>query len=140
MDWIMALALAILYAAPALAQDTATFRVDPAVLGTYIWLAAFGALGGLVSFYQKVKRGVARWLNINELIGELFTSGFTGTVAGLLCQAAGLSAALTFAVVGISGHLGGRGIFWLEKAGQQYLEKRYGIKVEDPEATKPGGQ
>ena len=103
---------------------------DLPTLLTYLWVAAWGAAGGLVSFYRKVKTGTARWVNIHELIGELATSAFVGVITGLLCEAAGVSAALTFALIGLTGHMGGRAIFWLENAAQRAASKRLGIEHE----------
>jgi hypothetical protein len=100
---------------------------DPSSFLTYMWLAAMGMIGGLVSFYQKVKAGVSRWLNISELIGEMATSGFVGFVTGLLCEAASFSVPLTFALVGITGHMGGRAIFFAERVGQKWVTKRLGL-------------
>lgn len=112
----------------------------PSNLGVYVWLGAFAVLGGLVNFARKVKAGTSRWLNINELIGEIVTSGFVGVVTGLLLTAVNAPAALTFAAAGVTGHMGGRAIFWLEQAAQKLVESKFGIKVDDPEATTPGAK
>lgn len=89
---------------------------------TYCWVAGISMLGGFASFSRKVKEGKARAFNIIELIGELVTSAFTGLVTFFLCQAAGLGELWTIAFVGISGHMGTRAIFLMEKA----FEKRFG--------------
>lgn len=125
------LLVALLFTPDVMAQ-AARSGVDAQQLVTYIWIAAWGMVGGLVSFYQKVRSGATRWLNINEVAGELLISGFVGIVTGLLCEAAGASTALTYGAVGITGHMGGRAIFWMEKALQRAAEKKLGIeKVEE---------
>jgi len=128
----------LLASTEALAQGAVSRAgLDPAALLTYAWLVLMGMVGGLVSFYQKVKTGAARWLNISELIGEMFTSGFVGFVTGLLCQAAEFSVPLTFALVGITGHMGGRAIFFVEHVGQGWVAKRMGVP--DPSCPVAGG-
>lgn len=107
-------------------------------LATYIWIGMWAALGGLVSFGQKVRAGQTRWLNLGELAGELFTSAFVGIVTGLLCEAANFPQAFTWALVGVSGHAGGRAIFWLEKLLQRVAEKHFGVTVPTlPQASPP---
>lgn len=106
---------------------------------TYVWIGAWAALGGLVSFQQKVKAGQARWLNIGELMGELGTSAFVGILTGLFCEYAAFSGPLTWALVGVTGHAGGRAIFWLERFLQKMAEKNFGVNVPDqPTEEKKG--
>lgn len=99
---------------------------------TYALLALWAAIGGLVSFRQKVVAGAARWLNLTELVGELATSAFVGLITGLICQWAGTPTPLTFALVGIAGHAGGRAIFWAEKVAQAFAEKKLGVTTDKP--------
>lgn len=98
---------------------------------TYIWVGVWAAVGGLVSFQQKVRAGQTRWLNIGELAGELGTSAFIGIISGLLCEYANFPQALTWAIVGVTGHAGGRGIFWLERFLQRLAEKYFGVTPQD---------
>src|SRR5574341_889256 len=93
----------LLIAPDALAQSART-GVDFATVATYAWIALWGAIGGLISFYQKVRAGSARWINVNELVGELATSSFVGLITGMLCAAAEAPPTLTYALVGITGH------------------------------------
>ena len=133
---ILLLVVALLMVAPdAFAQAVKAGFPDVSTFSAYAWVALWGMLGGLVSFYRKVKNGTARWLNVNELVGELTTSAFVGIITGLLCDAAGAPPSLTFALVGITGHMGGRAIFWFETAAQRAAEKRLGIE-KTPEELK----
>lgn len=84
-------------------------------LVTWALVTGLAVLGGAVSFYRKVQQGIARRWNFAELAGELFTSAFAGILTALLCQYAQLNMALTAALCGIAGHMGGRAIFQLEK-------------------------
>jgi hypothetical protein len=87
---------------------------------TYLWVIAISALGGIVSFMRKVKQGAARVFNITEFIGEIITSGFVGMLTFWLCEAAGISPLVTAAMVGISGHMGSRAIFLIEKKAERF--------------------
>ena len=90
---------------------------DPTNLGwvTYLWVVLLSSLGGFVAFWQKLKDGSVRVFNVVEFIGELCTSAFTGILTYYLCEAAHFSAFLTAALVGISGHMGNRALFLIEK-------------------------
>jgi hypothetical protein len=85
-----------------------------------VWMAAVALTGGAVSFYQKVKNGNARAINITEFIGEMFTSAVVGVVTFWICKGFGVNEYLTAAGVAITGHMGARAIFIAE----QYLSKR----------------
>lgn len=94
------------------AKDGGPFELKNLVPTLYMFIIAL--LGGAVSFYQKVKAGRARLVNISELIGEMFTSGLVGIVTFWICKAYGVNDYLTAAGVAISGHMGARAIFLLE--------------------------
>ena len=74
-------------------------------------------VGGVVSYLNRIdKHGVA--FNFFRLALEIFTSGFVGIVAFMLCDAGGLSWPTTAAVVAISGHMGTRALFFIERAAE----------------------
>lgn len=87
---------------------------------TYVWVIFISSLGGVVSFMKKVKQGETRACNITEFIGEIVTSAFSGMITFWLCVSANIDPMLTAALVGISGHMGGRAIYFFEKM----LEKK----------------
>lgn len=64
---------------------------------------------------RKLRRGHVRAFNFAEFIGELSASAFAGVTTFYLCQWSGFSPVLTAALVGISGHMGSRAIFMMEK-------------------------
>jgi len=100
-----------------LSKGTDVPEKDPSnyPLITYIWVLGLAALGGAVNFVRKVKEGTARAFNITEFIGELMTSGFAGLLTFWLCEAADLNKLLSAVLIGISGHMGSRAIFRIEK-------------------------
>lgn len=115
--------LAILLAALHLSA-TAAPNTDPLELPLkqYALVLAVALLGGIVSFYAKVRNGsVAAW-NLFHLIGEMATSAFAGLLAFWLCSYMDAPQLLTIAVVGISGHMGARAIAFFE----HWAQKRFG--------------
>jgi len=82
---------------------------------TYSWVVILSMLGGASSFVLKLKEGKVRAFNITELIGDLVVSAFTGIITFYLCEFSGFEKTLTAALVGISGHMGGRAIHMFEK-------------------------
>jgi len=92
---------------------------------TYAWVIGLSILGGIVSFFQKVKKGQTRIFNIVEFIGEVVTSAFVGIVTFYLCQASHMDELTTAGIVAISGHMGSRALFLLER----YIERYADIKI-----------
>lgn len=99
-------------------------------LREYGMVLAVAILGGIASFWGKVRRGELALFNISALIGELCMSAFAGLMAFYLCEWWGMPPLLTAAIVGMSGHAGARGLTWLESIGQKAIEKRLGIEPE----------
>lgn len=89
---------------------------------TYLWVVGLSAMGGAVNFARKLKAGTARAFNITEFIGELITSGFAGLLTFWLCEAADLNKLLSAVLIGISGHMGSRAIYRIEK----WAEEKFG--------------
>ena len=81
---------------------------------TYAWVLALSTWGGLVNYLSKIRAGHIARLNITELIGDMFVSGFTGLLTFWMCEAAGFNELTTAVFVGISGHMGARMIGKLE--------------------------
>lgn len=90
------------------------------VLGTAL-------LGGLASWWRKVRRGEVMAWNLSALIGELCVSAFAGMLAFWLCEWASMHPLLTASIVGISGHAGAKGLSWMESIGQRVLERKLGL-------------
>lgn len=81
---------------------------------TYMWVFGLSAWGGAVSFIRKVRSGHTSRFNFLELIGELVTSAFAGVITFYLCESSGFSQLWTAVMVGVSGHMGTRAIYFLE--------------------------
>lgn len=96
---------------------------DPAnyPLFTYLWVILISSWGGIVSFYRKTKLGHTRPFNVMELLGEITTSAFVGMLTFWLCEAANINPLITAAFVGITGHMGSRAIWQLEKWAERRL-------------------
>lgn len=82
---------------------------------TYIWVTGLSIGGGLVSYMHKLQLGDRRPFSVIEFIGELVTAGFTGLITFWLCESTGISPLLTAVFVGISGHMGSRALYIIEK-------------------------
>lgn len=90
---------------------------------TYAWVVGLAIWGGVVSYIQRVRAGHISKFSITEAVGEIVTSGFVGVMTFWLCQSFSLNQLMTAAFVGVSGHMGARGIRLLEGV----LERRFGI-------------
>ncbi len=99
-------------------------------LKEYGVVLATALLGGLASWWMKVRKGEMLAWNLSSLIGELCVSAFAGLIAFWLCEYFAFNPLLTSAVVGMSGHAGAKGLVWLETAGQRIMERKLGIEPE----------
>lgn len=79
------------------------------VVAGYILFCVLAAWGGTVNYIRRVKSNETKF-NIYELVGEWAISAFAGIVTALVCQEMNISPLMTYALVAISGHLGGRSI------------------------------
>lgn len=101
-------------------------------LQEYGFVLGTALLGGLASFWIKVRKGEVPMWNLSALIGELCVSAFAGLIAFWLCEYMNFNPLLTSAIVGMSGHAGAKGLVWLESIGQRVVERKFGLA-----ATKP---
>jgi hypothetical protein len=88
---------------------------------TYGWVIALSSWGGVVSYVQKVKSGATKRFSLTEFVGELCTSGFVGVMTFYLCESAGITGISSAVLIGISGHMGSRAIFLIER----FLQKKF---------------
>jgi len=88
----------------------------------YFWVIGIASMGGFVSYIQKLKKGVIERPSLMEFMGEIMISGFVGLLTFWICEAAGLDMIWTAPLIGISGHMGSRFIFVLEKLFQARIE------------------
>jgi len=66
-------------------------------------IMAFG--GGVVSFYQRLKRRNRKTFSIFEFIGEVVTSGFVGMGTFMILAAVDMPMGVCAAGAGIGGHM-----------------------------------
>lgn len=120
---VYAYTLAYAHTEPAPERTPASFS-----LLTYLWVVGLAIWGGIVSYVQRVRAGHSSKFSITEAIGEVVTSGFVGIMTFWLCESMGVPQLMTAAFVGVSGHMGARGIRLLETV----LERRFGLAPTAP--------
>ena len=113
--WFAAVAFACLVFAGAAHADAEARDPFGYPVLTYLWVLLLAVFGGVVNFTRKLREGVVRAFNLTEFIGELVTSGFAGLLTFWMCEAAGVNKMLAAVLIGVSGHMGSRAIFRLEK-------------------------
>lgn len=113
---------------PAVVQAETSIRLikDPTAypLSQYGFILALSLLGGVASWYGKVKKGELQASNLNSLVGELTTSALAGLLSFYICEWRDVPPVLTAAIVGVAGHMGTRGISILEEIAQRYIERK----------------
>lgn len=87
----------------------------------YFWFLLLAIWGGTANYISRVRKESMKFSTV-ELIGEWSISGFTGVITALICTEMGVSLLMTYALVGISGHAGGRIIFVFEAAFQNKIK------------------
>lgn len=83
----------------------------------YLFVAILGALGGLIARLQIIMGiGVHCWkCAIGRIISDSCTSGFCGILAFWACESINMKPLLTAVIIGITGHMGSRALFLVEK-------------------------
>lgn len=97
----------------------------------YGFMLGLAILGGVASWYMKVRRGELLIWNISAFVGELVISAFAGLMAFYACEYLAFDRWLSALVVGMSGHAGAKLISVAELAGQRMVEKKLGIDTLD---------
>ncbi len=80
---------------------------------TYLWVVCLSSWGGVAKYIRKIREGHSKF-SLAELIGEICISAFVGVLTFFLCESAQLPAALSAALIGISGHMGSQAIYLFE--------------------------
>jgi hypothetical protein len=82
---------------------------------TYLLIAGWAMLGGLANYLNRIKiAGFTRhWLI--ELISDLVYSAFSGLITYFICNAYEVGEMETIVLVGMSGHMGARFIWALDR-------------------------
>lgn len=71
--------------------------------------------GGLVNYLARIKSGVVKFFNIVELIVELTICSFAGITIGLIAFSFDVNPLMTYALVAVAGHAGGRTVYFLDR-------------------------
>lgn len=101
----------------------------------YLWFIILAVWGGTVNYINRV-RSERNPFSLVELLGEWMVSGFAGLITAYLCAEMGFSFYLTAALTGISGHMGGRAIFIMERMLQSKLYWKIDPSIKEPPSTK----
>jgi len=92
---------------------------------TYAWVLILSVWGGITHYIKKFKTGTLQRFSISELVGDIFISGFIGVMTFYLCEYAHFDKMLTAFLVGISSHMGTRGLMMLE----EITAKKFGVNL-----------
>lgn len=112
----------------------------------FCFVIALSCLGGILNYLNRINKGGIAF-NFFKFSLEVATSGFVGVITFLLCDIAELRWSITAALCAISGHMGTRALFLIEKPAIQTvvnLLKRNGYYEENDgetqtnNAKKPG--
>ena len=91
----------------------------------YVWFIFLAVWGGTVNYITRLKSEKSPF-SIVELLGEWVISGFSGLITAFICQEMDIPFMYTAAAAGVAGHMGGRGIYLLER----FIQKRIGLPGE----------
>lgn len=94
--------------------------------GGYLWMVVLALWGGTASYLSRLKQDRALTFSLAELAGEWAISGFSGLLMAYICTEMHMSWYMTAVATGITGHMGGRGLFMIER----FIKRRFGIPDE----------
>lgn len=77
--------------------------------------------GGTVNYLGRIKSGVIKRFDLLELIVELAICSFAGVTVGLIAFSFNVNPLMTFALVGVAGHAGGRTVYFMDRIFQKRL-------------------
>lgn len=101
---------------------------DPSTWTVATWLLALGMgfSGGVVHWWARMKARQPRVFSLMELVGEVFTSGFVGVCVFMTLNEWSQPVGLCAAASGISGHMGARLLFVIERAAEAKINAYFG--------------
>lgn len=95
-------------------------------LRQYAFVFGVALAGGLVSWFNKLRKGEVNQWSVSSLVGELTTSAFAGVLCFWVCEFSSVQPLLTAALTGLAGHAGARTITLLEEWGMKRAQKLAG--------------
>lgn len=98
---------------------------DPQLWSITTWSITIlmAASGGAINWFSRVKTGKVRLFSFIELIGEMFTSGFTGIGVAMVLASLGYDFFICAAAAGVGGHMATRLLFRIENLIEARLER-----------------
>lgn len=93
---------------------------------TWGWVLCLASWGGAISYFHKLDTYGFKFSMV-RLVIDVFTSAFVGVLTYLFCDTLHIPTEVTAAMVGISGHMGTRALFILERK----YEKMFGAGNQD---------
>ena len=132
MNHLYALIFALCIVAPVWAQDQTSRNPLSYSLREYGLILAIAMLGGLVRWYNAVRRGETAAYDLRTLVGGLFTSAFVAILTFWACEAMNVQPLITAALAGMAGHAGVSGLLWAERVLKRFFERRYGVEPAAP--------
>ena len=82
---------------------------------TYFWVILLSIWGGIAHNIQKLRKGVIARFSLSELVGDIVISGFVGVLTFWLCEAAQIDRLWTAFIIGVTSHMGTRGLMAFEE-------------------------
>lgn len=98
---------------------------------TYLWVATLSIWGGVAHYIRKIKANKRKAFSIAELLGDIIISGFIGILTFFLAQSANIDNLMTAFLIGISSHMGARGLAILEEIAEKKINKVLGLEEDD---------
>ena len=90
----------------------------------WLFILVMSLLGGLASWYSKVKRGEVHATNLFALAGEFVVSALAGLLAFLVCDYFKAPLGITGAAAGLAGHAGAKALSVVEVLLVRWAEQR----------------
>lgn len=81
---------------------------------TFLLIVVLAVWGGLINYLTRLKKSMGTF-NWRELVFEVLVSAFAGLLIGLMAFSFDVHPYMCMALAGISGHAGGRTMFFLDK-------------------------
>lgn len=81
---------------------------------TFVTIVVLAVWGGLINYLSRV-RSAMKTFSWGELLLEISISAFAGLLIGLMAFSFEVNTYMCMALAGISGHAGGRTVFFLDK-------------------------
>lgn len=96
---------------------------------TYAWVIFISLWAGIANYFYRLKDAESKKFLLFELMSDITISGFVGMITFFFCESSALDPMLSAAIIGISAHMGSRGLFLIERVLVDVIKKR--LHIED---------